>query len=204
MSKFKVGDLVEAEFFPDAMPVQEVQGNAIKVNETWYLEKNVELVERVSEKLKTEKRGLQNYLPAEGTPHIYEYSNLLRQGYSEEDARKIVQDKLDYTEKLKTEQHGIKHDQEKPDLSLLPKEFLEEVAKAFMHGEKKYGRYNYRNGMDWHRLIAACFRHITAFNEGEDNDKESSFSHLGHAGACIAMLLVYKKNSLGKDTRYKK
>lgn len=99
---------------------------------------------------------------------------------------------------------GRKDDQAKPDLSLLPKELLEEVSKAFMHGEKKYGRYNYRSGMDWHRLIAAAFRHITAFNEGEDNDSESGFSHLGHAGACIAMLLVYKTQGLGKDTRHKK
>lgn len=98
---------------------------------------------------------------------------------------------------------GVKHDQEKPDLSLLPREFLEEVSKAFMHGEKKYGRYNYRNGMDWHRLVAAALRHITAFNEGEDKDTESGFSHLGHAGACIAMLVVYQTLALGKDTRYK-
>lgn len=123
-----------------------------------------------------------------------------------------------YLENLKTEElsnaiglicelpkttEGRKDDQAKPDLSLLPKEFLEEVAKAFMHGEKKYGRYNYRAGMDWHRLVAACLRHISAFNEGEDTDSESNYSHLGHAGACIAMLLVYQTNKLGKDTRYK-
>jgi len=99
---------------------------------------------------------------------------------------------------------GVKHDQEKPDLSLLPKEFLEEVARAFMHGEKKYGRYNYLGGMDWHRLIAASMRHITAFQDGENLDPESGLNHLGHAGACIAMLLTYCNRSLGTDTRYKK
>lgn len=99
---------------------------------------------------------------------------------------------------------GHKDDGAKPDLSLLPREFLEEVSKAFMHGEKKYGRYNYRSGMDWHRITAACLRHISAFNEGEDKDSESGLSHLGHAGACIAMLLVYVNNGLGKDTRHKK
>lgn len=98
---------------------------------------------------------------------------------------------------------GHKDDAEKPDLSLLPREFLEEVAKAFMHGEKKYGRYNYRNGMDWHRIIAASIRHISAFNEGENTDSESGLNHLGHAGACIAMLVVYFNNKLGTDTRYK-
>ncbi len=99
---------------------------------------------------------------------------------------------------------GKKFDSEKPDLSLCPKEALEEMAKAFQWGEKKYGRYNYRSGMDWHRLIAATLRHITAFNEGEDLDSESGYNHLGHALASISMLLVYVKNDLGKDTRYKK
>lgn len=98
---------------------------------------------------------------------------------------------------------GVKHDGGKTDLSLLPREFLDEVAKAFMHGEAKYGRYNYRGGMAWNRLVAACLRHVTAFNEGEDTDSESGVSHLGHAGACIAMLLVYYKHKLGTDNRHK-
>lgn len=99
---------------------------------------------------------------------------------------------------------GLKFDQEKPDLSLLPIEFLTEVAKAMAYGEKKYGRYNYTGGMAWHRIIAASLRHIFAFAAGEDFDPESSVSHLGHAGACILMLTVYVKRNLGTDTREKK
>lgn len=104
--------------------------------------------------------------------------------------------------KKKSPAQGVKHDNEKPDLSLLPREFLVATAQAFMHGEAKYGRYNYRLGMDWHRLVAAALRHITAFNEGEDLDPESNYPHLGHAGACLAMLIVYQANNLGKDTRH--
>ncbi len=99
---------------------------------------------------------------------------------------------------------GVKHDQEKPDLSLLPIEFLSEVARAMMHGEKKYGRYNYTGGMQWSRIIAASMRHILAFMGGEDLDPESGVSHLGHAGACILMLTVYVKRNLGTDNREKK
>ncbi len=109
--------------------------------------------------------------------------------------------------KLKTEKPisvGIKHDQDKPDLSLLPKEALEAMARAFMHGEKKYGRYNFRAGMDWHRPLAAALRHLTAFNEGENIDPESNGSHLGHALAAIAMITVYQVQNVGTDTRYKK
>jgi hypothetical protein len=104
---------------------------------------------------------------------------------------------------IKSAGTGVKHDQEKPDLSLLPRDFLDEVAKAMQHGERKYGRYNYRGGMSWHRIVAAAMRHITAWNDGEDTDKESGVSHLGHAGACILMLCVLVKNKKGEDTRCK-
>lgn len=98
---------------------------------------------------------------------------------------------------------GVKHDQEKPDLSLVPGEFSAEVARGFMYGATKYGRYNYLNGMDWHRVIAAVKRHVDAFQEGEDNDPESGVSHLGHAACGLAMLLVYNKRGIGTDTRHK-
>lgn len=106
--------------------------------------------------------------------------------------------------KVKEHLEGIKHDQQKPDLSLLPREFLDEVAFAMQYGETKYGRYNYTGGMAWHRIIAASLRHITAFAGGEDNDPESGVSHLGHAGACVLMLCVYYRRNLGTDTREKK
>lgn len=99
-------------------------------------------------------------------------------------------------------QEGKKNDAEKPDLSLLPKVFLDGTARAFMHGEKKYGRYNYRNGMAWHRLVGAALRHLSAFNNNEDIDSDSGNSHLSHAAASIAMLMVYVAEGLGKDTRH--
>jgi hypothetical protein len=99
---------------------------------------------------------------------------------------------------------GKKFDAEKPDLSLLPKAFLDGTARAFMHGEKKYGRYNYCNGMDWHRLVASLLRHATEFNEGIDIDAESGLHVLDLLGANVAMLQVYVTENLGTDDRRKK
>lgn len=99
---------------------------------------------------------------------------------------------------------GSKHDQEKPDLSLLPPEFLNEVALAFMHGEKKYGRYNFTGGLQWTRLGAAIMRHTTAWLWGEEADTESGLHHLAHAGAGIAMALMHVRKGLGQDNRYKR
>jgi hypothetical protein len=99
---------------------------------------------------------------------------------------------------------GTKHDAGKPDLSLLPRAALEEMAKAFMYGEQKYGRHNFKAGFKSHRLIAAAMRHILAWNEGEDLDPESGHSHLGHALATLAMILECDRLKTLEDTRYKK
>ena len=94
-----------------------------------------------------------------------------------------------------------KHDSTKIDLSILPREGKEGIAKAFMYGAEKYGRDNYKSGMDWTRVIAAADRHLTAFNGGEDFDDESKLNHLNHAGACIMMLIYYYENDKGSDNR---
>jgi hypothetical protein len=99
---------------------------------------------------------------------------------------------------------GIKHDSEKPKLSLIPRAALEEEARVFEFGANKYGRDNYKKGMAYSRLIDAALRHIIAFSDGENLDAESSLSHLGHARCCLAMLLYYINNNVGKDDRYVK
>jgi hypothetical protein len=97
---------------------------------------------------------------------------------------------------------GIKHDSEKIDLSLTPKAAIEAMCQAFMHGLRKYGRDNYKGGMESHRYIAAAMRHILAWQNGEELDPESGYPHLGHALASIAMLLECQRLGTLKDTRY--
>lgn len=98
---------------------------------------------------------------------------------------------------------GVKFDKDKVDLALLPRKAKEGIARAFMDGERKYGRYNYRNGMKWSRLLAAADRHLTAFNDGEDDASDSKLNHLYHAGANIMMLIEYYEYGLGEDDRRK-
>lgn len=98
---------------------------------------------------------------------------------------------------------AAKNDQQKPDLSLLPKVFLEEVAKAFMVGEKKYGRYNYCKGHDASQLIGALMRHATAWFNGEEHDPVDGQHHLGSVGACVAMILRQQELGTLKDNRFK-
>ena len=96
---------------------------------------------------------------------------------------------------------GIKFDSEKPPLSILTKESLIAEARAFEYGAKKYNRNNYKLGMDWSRIIDATLRHLISFNNKEDFDDESKLNHLWHAKACLAMLIYYYENKVGKDDR---
>jgi len=98
---------------------------------------------------------------------------------------------------------GIKNDKGKAPLSMIPYEALIEAARVFDFGKDKYGRDNWRGGFEWTRLIDAALRHISEFNNGEDCDKESGYSHIGHALCCLMMLMSHIKRGYGKDNRFR-
>ena len=98
---------------------------------------------------------------------------------------------------------ATKHDADKAPMELLSHEALLEIAKVFGFGAKKYGRFNYREGMEWSRVVGAAYRHLGAFNSGEDLDPESGLTHLAHLGCCVMMLLDYYREHKSKDDRYK-
>jgi hypothetical protein len=101
---------------------------------------------------------------------------------------------------------GTKNDSnylEKPPLDLLTLEFLTGTAQALGYGIFKYGRHNYKGGIDHSRLIAATLRHLNQYNNGEDTDKETGLSHLAHAAASLNMLMWMVANRPDLDDRYK-
>lgn len=99
---------------------------------------------------------------------------------------------------------GTKFDAEKPDLSLLPYEALEEISKALMFGAKRYGRNNWKKKIEYTRLISAAMRHIGKFNSGQDLDDESNLNHLSHACCNLIFIISYMKNNIkDNDDRYK-
>jgi len=99
-----------------------------------------------------------------------------------------------------------KKDFGKTRMDLLPPKALEGIAKIMTYGAAKYNDYNYKQGkgLDWDRMLGACMRHLNAWNDGEDLDKESGQSHLYHAGCCIMMLIDLVDSQKGKDTRFRK
>lgn len=100
---------------------------------------------------------------------------------------------------------AIKNDSEKVELHVLPFLALEEVGFAMAYGVRKYGEYNWAQGegISWSRYFNACLRHLWMFWRGNDLDQESKRHHLGHAGACLLILLEMALLQKGKDNRPK-
>ena len=99
---------------------------------------------------------------------------------------------------------AIKFDAGKPPLGLISRIALEEEAKVMEFGKQKYGTHNWRQGMDFSRLMDAMLRHTYAFADGEDLDPETGLSHLAHARCCAAFLLEYQGRKVGTDDRFKR
>ena len=78
--------------------------------------------------------------------------------------------------------------QAKPSIHHIPPRVLLEIAQAMMEGSKKYGIYNYRKaGVSFSTYYSSTFRHLIAWFEGEDIDKDSGLNHVvkAIAGLCV-------------------
>lgn len=82
---------------------------------------------------------------------------------------------------------GVKHDDGKPRMDLLPMDALLEVAKIMTFGAKKYGDRNWEKGIDIQRFRAAGLRHDAAHEMGQEIDEESGMPHKAHK-ACDALM----------------
>lgn len=81
---------------------------------------------------------------------------------------------------------GIK----KPPIHLVPPVAIIHEAMAFKDGAEKYGPYNWRGESVLASVyMAACYRHLMAWFDGESLAQDSKAHHLGHARACLAIIL---------------
>lgn len=87
------------------------------------------------------------------------------------------------------ESKGLKYDEGKTPMALVPPIAEEELAKAFGFGAKKYSEWQWTDGIKLMRIMSACKRHINAWIRGEEVASDSGVHHLGHAMACLAMII---------------
>ena len=62
------------------------------------------------------------------------------------------------------------------------------TASAMEYGIKKYGRNNWKQGMEWSRPLDAAIRHFTKASLGVEADEESGLFHTAHGLASLHML----------------
>lgn len=73
---------------------------------------------------------------------------------------------------------------------------------GLLDGALKYGRANYRAvGIRASVYYDALRRHIDAWFEGEDNALDSGVDHLGHALACLAIIVDAREAGMLHDDR---
>ena len=90
----------------------------------------------------------------------------------------------------------------KPPISLVSPIGLVHTAMAMKDGANKYGPYNWReNSVISSIYIDAALRHIMSWNDGEENAQDSGAHHLGHAAACLFILMDAQENGCLLDER---
>jgi len=96
---------------------------------------------------------------------------------------------------------GARYNDGKPNFSLIPLVTLEDEARVWSYGERKYAAWNWAKGMPWSVPLACALRHISAWQRGEENDEESGLPHLAHAMCNLRMLMLYSKTYPEGDDR---
>ena len=100
---------------------------------------------------------------------------------------------------------AVKHDDGKPDWSLVPFESLEGMVKVLEFGAQKYAGWNWttNGGFPYMRVLRSCLRHLFAWSRGEDKDPESGLSHIHHAMCNLLFISHYigNKEKYNKDDR---
>lgn len=86
----------------------------------------------------------------------------------------------------------VKNDDGKLKYDLIPPSATKALARVLTFGAAKYEKDNWRKGST-DRYLAALYRHLDAWRDGESNDSESGYSHLDHAICNLAFLIEFEK-----------
>lgn len=92
----------------------------------------------------------------------------------------------------------------KPQLHLIPRVAMEEMAKALQVGKERYGERNWvQVPVQQSTYVSALLRHAIAFQDGEDVALDSGVHHMAHILANCAIILDAAKAGTLVDDRVK-
>lgn len=104
----------------------------------------------------------------------------------------------DITSTYSNSNQADRYNTDKPKLSMLDFNALEDTVKVLEFGANKYARDNWKKGLVFSEVLDSMLRHIAALQNGEWIDPESNLPHIGHIG-CNAMFLGSKTNTMNLD-----
>lgn len=99
----------------------------------------------------------------------------------------------------KNNEKALRYNDGKPKWSLVNFKSLEPMVKVLEFGALKYAPNNWKKEMPLDEILNSMQRHLAALIDGEEFDKESGISHMGHI-QCNAMFYNYHKNKDGKSS----
>ena len=94
---------------------------------------------------------------------------------------------------------GLRHNEGKLRLDLLPVEWIWALGDVMTVGSKKYAVRNWERGMAWSTVVGCTLRHTFKFIAGERFDKETGCHHLAMAAWNILALMVYDIRGIGEN-----
>ncbi len=88
---------------------------------------------------------------------------------------------------------GLRFNEGKIRYDLLEPYAIEKLAEVFTKGAEKYAPNNWLKGMEWSEITASLKRHLAAYEQGEDYDKETGLLHAAHVSwNAMALVSFYK------------
>lgn len=110
---------------------------------------------------------------------------------------------IDIISRVKSE-GAMRFNDGKLEWSLVDFKSLEPMVRVLEMGAKKYSRDNWRKGLETTKIVESTLRHLFAFLDGENLDKESQLSHVAHAQCNLMFLQYMMDNKPELDNRVKK
>lgn len=72
---------------------------------------------------------------------------------------------------------------------------LEPMIRILEHGEKEYGRSNWKKGFDRNKLLDCLLRHVHSLSDGEEIDPTTGINHIA---AVLANAMFYSYHFVNK------
>ena len=100
---------------------------------------------------------------------------------------------------IKPDGGGLRHNDLKNRLDLVPPEWPWALADITTRGSLKYAERNWERGMKWSIMVGCALRHLYKFIAGERYDKEIGCHHLAMAAWNLLALMSYDLKGVGED-----